>query len=382
MFTSRLRTLVVHIDETAKWRMRRSYEMKIDDDYYRDFGSKEYATHEAEDKQLDKFQTEVQRTGLQQNYRKYRNMRTTHGIDFIYQLRGMKWVRFYDTNAEKPQTLIRDKSFLCDINNAATTKKSDSMALKSEIDNLRPLRLLEDYFPDDQTAELVAGFYDDTPVDDVSVDGSDTSSSDGSSDSDSGSDDDDNSSGYSSGSHSFRTTEEYDPESNNTTPEVDGGDDMDDDENRSGSAAAPIVIPDDNDNRRGRRRGRDHDVSTSDELFVRSGSCTAHTEIDIDSDDEVTVISQSSGFIDLTLDDDKNGAMDIDDADNALKEEEDEIEPEIKPEVDSDNDDDEVSFMKSEELAYQGLSPMRPSPGSDSGSNRSLKREASEDNSD
>ncbi|KAK5626165.1 hypothetical protein RRF57_001880 [Xylaria bambusicola] len=117
MFTSRLRTLVVHIDESSRSRMRRSYEMKENDDYYRDFDSEEYEDHEAEDN-LDMFQMEAQRTDLQQNYRKYRSMRTVHGMDYIYELRGMKWVHFYDIHAARPFTYIRDKSFLCDINNS------------------------------------------------------------------------------------------------------------------------------------------------------------------------------------------------------------------------------------------------------------------------
>ncbi|KAI1366894.1 hypothetical protein F5Y08DRAFT_299986 [Xylaria arbuscula] len=376
MHTSRLRTLLVHINESGNSRMRRPYEMLREDDFYRDFGDENYATHEAEDK-MDIFQMEAQRTDLQQNYRKYRSMRTVQGMDYIYQLRGMKWVRFYDTHAEKPCTLIRDKSFLSDITNTTTTKKSDSMALKSEIDNLRPLTLLEDYIPDDQTAELVASFYDDTSVDDVSVADSDMSSSDGSSDSDSDSDsddDDDSSSGYSSGS-SCRVPKGYGRKNKNSTSVTDGGDNMDDDENRPGDVSEPIVIPGDDDNHRRRRRGRDQDISTSDELFVRSGSCTAHT--DHDSDDEVTVVTQSSSFVDLTVDDDECYIMDVDDAISVPKEED-----EIKTEVLPDDDEEEYLFVKSEESTFQGLSPNAPEFDSDSRSIQSSKRSPSEDNLD
>ncbi|KAI0518132.1 hypothetical protein F5B22DRAFT_654445 [Xylaria bambusicola] len=402
MFTSRLRTLVVHIDESAKSRMRRSYEMKQDDDYYKDFGSEDY---EEDDKYI--FQMETQRTDLQMNYRKYRGMRTVHGMDFIYQLRGMKWVRFYDIHGARPCTYIRDKSFLLDINNSVTEKKSDSMALKSEIENLRPLTSLSDYFPDDQTMELVAKFYDETTVENVSVAGSDTSSSASSEDSDSDSDDDDDSSGDSSGNRSRRKTGGSDPGSDSDVEVIDIDSDGDDDEDRPDDSfgvhsdanspsrsgfdkrrynssnmatvePAVIMIEDDDDDSHRRHRRNGTDYSTSDGLFVRSGSCTAYTD---DDSDEVTVISAPPGFVDLTLDDD-----DDDNGDNGIKiddTESDQEEEDVKPDIildnddDDDDDDDSNRSIKLEESIYETLQDTA-NPDSDSSSDMSLKRSASE----
>ncbi|RYC64272.1 hypothetical protein CHU98_g1930 [Xylaria longipes] len=354
MYTSRLRTLVVHINESAKLYMRRPYEMMNPKDYYKDF-----ASDEDTDDEWDIFQMESKRTDRQPNYRKNRGMRTVQGMDFIYQLRGMRYVRFYDSNAQQARRQIRDWSFLQDINNVVRRRKSDSMALKTEIENLRPLTTLDDFIPDDQLNELVKRFYDETPVEDVSVNGSETSLSSGSSgisglstfssdfDSDSDDDDDDGSGGPSRrssprGSHHPDIDQVVEIIDSDTEMEDDGGSsdgpndngsqptyiDLSETMSDSGRSSRsrstgtdgypyesglhttvtpqpppqpPVVVIEDDDNNDGRRRrrGRGGDVSTdSGGLFVRSGSCTAPTDNVPSSDNE-----RPNEVIDLTLDD-------------------------------------------------------------------------------
>ncbi|KAI0421568.1 hypothetical protein F5X98DRAFT_370697 [Xylaria grammica] len=243
MYTSRLRTLVVHINESDRSCMRRPHEMVNQDDYFTDFGSDEYASHEAED-QLDIFQMEVRRTDLQPNYRKNRSMRTVQGMDFLYQLRGMRWVRFYDTNENQTRTYINDWSFLRDLNGVATMKKSDSMEFRTEVENLRPLTGLKDFHITDDIREIVEGFYDDSPVDVVSEHGSETSSSSSSSEysgfsgfSTTPSASSDSDSGSSVGSHSSSRSATYYSGMDRDIHEIDSDSDteMGDDDNGSGA---------------------------------------------------------------------------------------------------------------------------------------------------
>ncbi|KAI1741769.1 hypothetical protein F4680DRAFT_464398 [Xylaria scruposa] len=336
MYTSRLRTLVVHINESARLYMRRQYEMMEEKDYHEDFAGDDYT-----DDELGIFGMEVRRTDCQPNYRKNRSLRTVQGMDFIYQLRGMQWIRFYDTNAQKTRQIIRDWSFLQDINNMVRRKKSDSMALKTEIENLRALPKLEDFTPDDELDELIKSFYDETPVEDVSMGGSETSSNSSLPDDS----DFDNDSAYSSHTPSQTTrgsrvieivdsdTEMGDddrpsdgPNDNEAQPAViDLTDSMSDSESslrRSSSGTPgvpydsglhttvtpqpqPIVIDDDDDNSKRRRGRRNGGLSSdSDALFLPSGSGTAtSTDNVLTSDNE-----RRSGLIDLTHEDENQDA--------------------------------------------------------------------------
>ena len=117
----RLRTLVVHIDETGKCAIRRRYEFD------------EPAIVELM----------IKKTSGQPNFRKTRALRTVQGMDCIYQLRGMNWVRFYDLNIAfrklgRPREAIRDWSFVEDVTNTSTMDKVDSRKQASEIKNLPP----------------------------------------------------------------------------------------------------------------------------------------------------------------------------------------------------------------------------------------------------
>lgn len=84
--TRRLRTLLVHIAESDRRRVRRGYEMKSDSNWDQD---EQY--EKAAIQQLETFGQMVKRTSCQPNFRKYRSLRTVQGIDCVYQLRGMKW---------------------------------------------------------------------------------------------------------------------------------------------------------------------------------------------------------------------------------------------------------------------------------------------------
>ncbi|KAI1638236.1 hypothetical protein F4809DRAFT_660039 [Biscogniauxia mediterranea] len=163
MKTKRLRTLVVHIEEHVERRMRRAYEMQDEEDYFRDFADED----QYDDEELDIFQRMVRRTDFQPNYRKCRSMRTVHGMDYLYQLRGMKWARFYEYERGGPRKLIRDWSFIKDLCSVITLPKHERSIFYSQIENLTPLTCLENWQPSDEDLQLVKRFYDDVTIDDL-----------------------------------------------------------------------------------------------------------------------------------------------------------------------------------------------------------------------
>ncbi|RYP72018.1 hypothetical protein DL771_004487 [Monosporascus sp. 5C6A] len=169
--TSRLKTLVVHIDESAKRRMRRRYERPLPTDYDRDFSR--VPIHK-----LSTFGKLMKRTDVQPNWRRNRSMRTVHGMDYLYQLRGMKWIRFKDVSAPEHRGNIRDWSFVNDMNAAATSLKEPRYAMQSQLQNLAPLTGLRVWEPSDDDMDIIRGFYNEDP--DEHVGGSETSASDGS----------------------------------------------------------------------------------------------------------------------------------------------------------------------------------------------------------
>ncbi|KAF2965332.1 hypothetical protein GQX73_g8216 [Xylaria multiplex] len=415
LHTSRLRTLVIHIDETTKSYMRRPYEMMNLGDYYKDFGGGEYEGNEAEDL-LDIFGMEVRRTDLQPNHRKYRSMRTVQGMDFLYQLRGMKWVRFYDTNEDHTRTWIHDWSFLRDLNSVATMKKTDSMALRTEIENLRPLPGLSEFRLSGEVRELVDSFYDDTPVDIVSEGGSETSSSSSSRDSgfsgltttasDSSSDSEsDGGHGGSSRLPSDSRSDTYSSDMNIDVEEVDSCNeegstlqtlvvDMSETDSDSGRSSRSgfnknnhnpddsglntiitqphvIVIEDDEDdydNDKDRRTHYEEGYSTNSELFVRSHPRSSYGN----GDKGGPIMRNSVPLIDLTVDSDyDNGTGNDGDEDQDIKSDD---------SFDDDNNDNKRKSITAEMLASQGpRDPLNPSNLSDErDSNMPPKRSRSE----
>lgn len=118
----RLRTIVFHINESGKSYIRRQYES------------------------IENKQWMAAKTAGQPNYRQTRSFRTIQGMDYIYTLRGMTWIRFYDyEKALKPQpnqvsyrVPIRDWSFHEDITNVTTMDKVPIRKRHAELENLTP----------------------------------------------------------------------------------------------------------------------------------------------------------------------------------------------------------------------------------------------------
>ncbi|KAJ8130241.1 hypothetical protein O1611_g3387 [Lasiodiplodia mahajangana] len=406
MHTSRLRSLVVHINESGKSYMRRPYEMMHPKDYYEDF-----AAADVDEDDLDIFGMEVRRTTFQPNFRKNRSMRTVQGMDFIYQLRGMRRVRFCDVNADQPDTEIRDWSFIRDINSVVRMKKTDAAMFKAEIENLKPLTGLADFIPDDEIKELVLSFYNDNLVEDISTYGSEAPSSSSSGISrvqtlsDGSESDTDRDSRGSSRSRDGSPSSHIEIDDSDTEMGDNDDDDEDDDDDapdrpndngpppqeidgdnavtesgpssRSRSSSndnnpndtsatsirpPPIVIEDDdaNDNIRRRTSRNGGDYSTDGGLFVRSGSCTAPEDPPSGDENQAIGGRQSTTLIDLTGDNDEHQVDD------------DEVEEVENP----NNDDDREKSIKTEESATR--SPSGPhNSDSDSDTRSSQKRSRS-----
>ena len=146
---------------------------------YVDFSNRKIET-------LNPYQVTLKRTSAHPNFRGNRSMRTCHGMDYIYQLRGMRWIRFFEVSGGTRQP-IRDWSFTDDINSVVTMAKGEGFARESELTNIPlPKAGLRGYRPSDQDKEIVSSFYNanaipshcggsDTSVaDDGSFDGSDS----------------------------------------------------------------------------------------------------------------------------------------------------------------------------------------------------------------
>ncbi|KAK0708078.1 hypothetical protein B0H67DRAFT_603155 [Lasiosphaeris hirsuta] len=136
----RLRTLVVHVNESGSSYVRRRYEGK----------------------ELIKWM--AGKTAGQPNHRKLRALRTVQGMDFIYQLRGMIWVRFYDLTREMEadngsRFTIKDWSFTEDVMNTSTMRKVESRRERCQLENLAELEGLENYQPSDNSWKVVKTFF-------------------------------------------------------------------------------------------------------------------------------------------------------------------------------------------------------------------------------
>lgn len=209
-----LQTLLVFIAENPEWRMRRKYEMQEKDHYSEDYTERNIWT-------LDPFQSMVKQTATHPIFRKNRSMRTTHGMDYVYQLRGMTWVRFREVSSNR--VAIRDWSFATDIATQVTMPKSQDAKREAEMENLADL--CNEWDPSDLTLELVKSFYQPSDLDFV-VGGSDTSESDEGS--------------ISLGSSSDSSSER--------SPSPDPSDDSGSDSGNSGGGNPYAVFPDEIDN--------------------------------------------------------------------------------------------------------------------------------------
>ncbi|KAI1205509.1 uncharacterized protein F4807DRAFT_280728 [Annulohypoxylon truncatum] len=191
--TKRLRTLVVHIQESANNRMRRKYEVRgkgnnpddlaqllVQDDeeqlFVRDDDEEQLFVNDDDDDIDDHVETcrpsdvpfdpiaaLMEQTEKQANKRKLRSMRTVQGMDYIYQLRGMNWIRFKERDGPGHRQSILDPSFLEDIERAVTRPKRRNVALMSELQNLSALTGLQDWIPSEKDMQIIQAFYDESP---------------------------------------------------------------------------------------------------------------------------------------------------------------------------------------------------------------------------
>ncbi|KAK7942895.1 uncharacterized protein PG986_012008 [Apiospora aurea] len=199
--TRRLKTLVVHLQERYpedERRTRRKYEIQKEDDNGNDNSGVPYAGSRLDLK--NPFKVMMEQTRIQPNHRQYRSIRTMHGLDFVYQLRGMTWARIREAQGPVARQKIRDWSVVDDINAVVTLPKEPGYAFASELDNLSPIAGLGNFVPTDDDKDVVRAWYaDDDPMreilgmdddgDTISVVSSDARLSDYSDDG--GSDDDD-----------------------------------------------------------------------------------------------------------------------------------------------------------------------------------------------
>ncbi|KAK7976058.1 hypothetical protein PG989_014521 [Apiospora arundinis] len=202
--TRRLKTLIIHLQELDERRTRRKHEIQKDNEVQEDNdgggggGGAPYNGSRLDLK--DPFRVLVESTRIQPNNRQYRSIRTMHGLDFVYQLRGMNYVRIREAQGPATRENIRDWSAVDDINAVVTRPKAPDYEFASELDNLSPIRGLGDFVPTEDDKQIVRRWYaDDDPMgsvvgedddgDTISIISSAPSLSD---DSDDGSDDDPN----------------------------------------------------------------------------------------------------------------------------------------------------------------------------------------------
>ncbi|KAI1777363.1 hypothetical protein F4818DRAFT_439721 [Hypoxylon cercidicola] len=351
--TRRLRTLVVHIAESAKWRRRRKHETYrrdikddgnlrwnerpngglfdddgiVEDDSDEDQSDQYQSDGDQSDRQRNaaKIKMLIRRTSRHPNSRQFRSMRTVQGMDEIYQLRGMKWVRFKERNGDEHRQSIRDWSFLKDVNSSVTKPKQPVHSLMSELENLTPLSGLADWIPTQEDMRLIRSFYDETPTIDP-LGGSDTSESVGSAStvieiSDSDSDADDGSSSSSSSDSSSPSSGLFVREGSGSPggPPADPPTPMEDPPEPTGDSPDPMDIDDNNPEGETFNDNALDGAESEDGLFVPSGSGSApppsRVVIDLtgddDSDDEALFSHSSSSSDQVKSEPESNSNQDL-----------------------------------------------------------------------
>ncbi|KAK4133642.1 hypothetical protein BT67DRAFT_340540, partial [Trichocladium antarcticum] len=138
----RLRTLVVHINETGEKYIRRRYENPA----------------------LIKYM--AAKTAGQPNRRMSRSLRCVQGIDYIYNLRGLDFIRFYDFNQNlqehnSDRVPVQDWSYSEDHTNTGTMSKVAGRLARAELENLPPLLpRAQSWKPSNSDWEFVKSFFD------------------------------------------------------------------------------------------------------------------------------------------------------------------------------------------------------------------------------
>lgn len=111
----RLKSLEVYVDESSKKAKRRAKEPQF-----------------VQNPLLDA-------TRGQDNNRTYRDLRKLQGMDYVYQLRNLKMVRFYDSAQADRGIEVRDESFVKDVRQQVTQPKSRRRGREAKFENLKPM---------------------------------------------------------------------------------------------------------------------------------------------------------------------------------------------------------------------------------------------------
>lgn len=175
----RLQTLTLFIEESAERRIRRAYEFPKESEVARENGE-EQAGENGSRRRRDKFdfsaryldlrrnciddlnppKSLLKRTATHANWRGNRSMRTTHGMDYIYALRGLQWVRVYQHGHGPARKLIRDFMFLDDVNKVVTLPKDERHQVESDLRNLIRPKGIQFYQAENEDAAMVARWYE------------------------------------------------------------------------------------------------------------------------------------------------------------------------------------------------------------------------------
>ncbi|KAF7531497.1 hypothetical protein G7Z17_g13723 [Cylindrodendrum hubeiense] len=121
---SRLKNLVVHVQESGPSYMRRKHEPR---------GIIRYVTDKTEE---------------QPNLRPFRSLRTLQGLDYVHMLRGMEMVSFFDYDQwieKRAKHPVQDFTFVMDVNNAVRRPKTAANLRLSRFSCLAPL--IDNYRP-------------------------------------------------------------------------------------------------------------------------------------------------------------------------------------------------------------------------------------------
>ncbi|KDN65923.1 hypothetical protein CSUB01_02615 [Colletotrichum sublineola] len=132
----RLKSLVIHVNESGMDGIRRGHEPA---------------------KYID-WMSSV--TAGQPNFRQTRSLRTLQGLDFIYQLRGMELIQFYDYEMARKNGRrhpIRDWSFYMDVENVTAMPKTADRAQMAEFENLTPV--LRDFVLPEEYLKAIRDLY-------------------------------------------------------------------------------------------------------------------------------------------------------------------------------------------------------------------------------
>lgn len=173
----RLQTLTLFIEESAERRIRRPYEFPKESEVARENGEEQGAENGSRRRRdnydfsarymdlrpnriddLGPPNSLLKRTATHANWRGNRSMRTTHGMDYVYALRGLQWVRVYEHGPQR--NLIRDFTFLDDVNKVVTLPKDERHQIESGLRNLIRVKGNDCYQAENEDQAMVARWYE------------------------------------------------------------------------------------------------------------------------------------------------------------------------------------------------------------------------------